>query len=350
MGATPARRMTNPLPTTARPPAIEATVPDSPPADGDNPRAAQPRPPAPGDADDDASEGRVDEGASPDEAPTDDTPTDEEAAPASDQSGAGRRRRLSADGLLFVAADTEDDAADATDAEEASDSVDADAAEAPPAEAVEPKEESAPVGDDAGEQDAEQPAGDEPDAGQPDEEPALPPKNTGEAEPAGDSDLDLPPAGGDSDGGDSDLDVDVERVTAEPKYKPLEEVADEIRQTLAAEPAEKRLTAALAELRQRLAEYKEQLLLASYGAEELAETPGDFDFQAEAEQLGLQSGGTALIDVLEIEELPDTQLGQSYQLLPGSNNFRPQRRPYRDIAFAEGLDNYQAIRVTSRWR
>jgi hypothetical protein len=101
-----------------------------------------------------------------------------------------------------------------------------------------------------------------------------------------------------------------EGAAKEPKYRPLEEVEDDIRRTLASKAASDRVSETLREAQRHIDKYKRAF--ASYRARveagSEAKPPAEPDYQQIAADLGLEFGETPLVDELTVGE---TELGKA---------------------------------------
>jgi hypothetical protein len=209
----------------------------------------------------------------------------------------------------------------------------------PPAEAAAPAGDATPPAGEPGVQGESGEAGegateaDKPET--PAEEPAA---EKAEPElPAVDPKDETPPATTEPASGDDDLTAPPEKT---PKYKPLAEVEESIRSQLAAEPAEKRMTAALDAAKAELRKYRDAVVL--HQTDKSSPDPGKFDFQAVAKNLGLKSGETGAVDVLDLYNDKELELGQSYRL---SESFRgsPQSVSFASLAYDDSVKLYYPI-------
>jgi hypothetical protein len=168
--------------------------------------------------------------------------------------------------------------------------------------------------------------------GVPAEQPATAEDGQADAEPAGEA---MPEDAVAAESGQDDQPV---------AYKPLEEVADEIRRNLARAPAQEAMNEALKAARSEIENYfKERIKWQALSAEdpELVK-PVPVDTEALADRLGLVAGETPLVDELEIE---DYELGKAYQFSFAQGQMA--RLSFAQIAFNAGLPLYKTDQIKS---
>ncbi len=141
-----------------------------------------------------------------------------------------------------------------------------------------------------------------------------------------------PPAG--TDGGIDDLTVDTQ--PKEPKFKPLEEVEEEIRSAIAGELADPRIDEAVRQAIRAVKDYEDRRLNFELGD---AADPGKFDQAAVAKKLGIGSGETGLVSMRELYDNQELALGQSNRIPEGGR----QAQSFLSIGYREGLQLYQPI-------
>lgn len=142
------------------------------------------------------------------------------------------------------------------------------------------------------------------------------------------------PAG--TDGETDDPIVDTQ--PKEPKYKPLEEVEDEIRSAIAGEMADPRIDEAVRQAIRAVKDFEDRRLNFELGD---APDPGKFNHAAVAKKLGIESGETGLVSMRELYENEDLALGRSSRAVEGARE--PQY--FLSIGYREGLQLYQPIQT-----
>ncbi len=128
------------------------------------------------------------------------------------------------------------------------------------------------------------------------------------------------------------------------KYKPLAEVEQEIRRSLARAPAQDKVTEALNAARNELRKYFQAH--ASWQAKTKAKLdvpePTPPDIKAMAEKYGLVAGETPLVDELQIG---DYELGKAFRFSFEGNQFR--RESFAEIAYTSRQPLYQPDQIRS---
>ncbi len=127
-------------------------------------------------------------------------------------------------------------------------------------------------------------------------------------------------------------------------YKPLEEVADEIRRNLARAPAQEAMNEALKGARSKIESYFKEL--AKWNAlsreDETLPKPAAPDTQAIAAEFGLVAGDTPLVDALEVA---DYEIGKAYRF--DFSQGQMGRISFAEIAFTSGLPLYKTDQIRS---
>jgi hypothetical protein len=235
--------------------------------------------------------------------PAEDDPV--EASDASDTNGASNLR--SGD-IVFVSLLADQDSGDG-EAEPRAESVSGDLADDAGAEKKkEPKPEEAPAADD-----------DEPSKDTAEEQDAAPQK---------------------------EVEADAKEAKKEKpvKYKPLEEVEEEIRRTIARPIAQKKMDEALEDARREIDVYfrKRMKWQGLKEAKLEGEEPTPLDPDALAEKFGFTAGETPLVDEIGIG---DFELGKAYRF--SFNQRQVQTITFAQIAYAEGIPLYKADQIRS---
>lgn len=129
-----------------------------------------------------------------------------------------------------------------------------------------------------------------------------------------------------------------------PKYKPLAEVEDEIRRTLARPKAQEKVNAALEEAKKTIESYFRERVkweaLQKAGRE--AEEPAPLDLEKLATQSKLVLGDIPLVDGIGVQ---DYELGKTYQF--SFFNRQIQQIPFPQIAYQDGVPLYQPQEIRS---
>lgn len=130
-----------------------------------------------------------------------------------------------------------------------------------------------------------------------------------------------------------------------PTYKPLEEVEEQIRRTLAREPAKVAMDKSLENLelaKRDVNEYAKQFR--QWEAEILDEEPTAIVLEELAEKYGLMYGETDLLDEIEIR---DQELGQANHWVNDQRQMqpRPMPVPFTALAYREGKPLFKPERI-----
>jgi len=313
--------------------------------DADDPRKAAPRPPVvpgslppqveaaePDSVDDGAEQGAVEEiePAVGDEAAENrDDAEDAAREPADGQPGSEGEEGSPGEAGSDSATPSEDPSEDPSEAT----TDDAAPTDTPPGDKSAPAEVTVPAEEAEAADDETETAGDQRPANedQPEEDGAGETSNGPDA--AGD---DEDAAGNDP--GEARDNSDLDAPEPMQRYKPLEEVEDQIRQALAAPRAQQRVDEAIEEARKALATHFEKTIeLELQGVEEKP----TFDGEALAERFGLEFRSTGLQDPYSLYEAREKhEIALSSRRRQGA---RPEQ--FLDLGFVKGLPNYQPMRT-----
>jgi len=235
--------------------------------------------------------------------PAEDDPV--EASDASDSEGASNLRFGD---TMFVSLNAEQDSEDAEAETEAEPVTDGTTDDAGAEEKKEPKPEEAPAADD-----------DEPSEATTDEQDAAPAK---------------------------EVEADAKEAKKEKpvKYKPLEDVEEEIRRSIARPIAQEKMGEAFKDARREIDAYfrKRMKWKGLKQVNDEAKEPTPLDPDALAEKCGFTAGERPLVDEIEIG---DYELGKAYRF--SFNQQQVQTITFARIAFAEGIPLYKADQIRS---
>jgi hypothetical protein len=128
------------------------------------------------------------------------------------------------------------------------------------------------------------------------------------------------------------------------KYKPLAEVADQIRRTLARPIAQEKVTQALKEAHREVEGYfrEHNRWFHMSKTDPQAQPPKPLDHVGLAERHGLVAGETPLVDELQVA---DYELGKSYQF--SFVQRQVQTIPFGRLAYVEGVPLFKASQIRS---